>query len=207
MLLRETISKTKILFRKTLQNFKSFFFHRYQKLPKLPSFNHLTRGSRNRKDHQKDQFYMSFFDELEANLDKVKESYSSSIMASKEPRKGTEDARSGNFVKLANQSPAKSKQQEKEKKTNKERSQIGKREESCSKNTNGEEGHGLTAQKMKDLEMMEAGDVEQVLDVEEALHYYSRLTSPVYLDLVDKFFMDIYSQQFEEERLGSTIRF
>ncbi|XP_041002118.1 uncharacterized protein LOC121247753 [Juglans microcarpa x Juglans regia] len=206
MLLRETIRKTKILFCKTLQKFKSLFFDRYQKLPKLPSFNPLTRGSRNRKDHQKDQFYMSFFDELEANLDRVKESCSSSIMASKEPRKGTEDARSGNFVKLAKQSPAaKSKQQEKEKKTNKERFQIGKREESCSKKTNGGEGHGLTAQKMKDLEMMEAGDVEQVLDVEEVLHYYSRLTSPVYLDLVDKFFMDIYSQQFEEESFN--IRF
>lgn len=145
---------------------------------------------------------MSFFDELEANLDKVKEIQSSSvIMASKEPRKGTtEDARRGNFAKCAVQSPAKSEQQEKEKKTNKESSQIGEMEKSCWKNTNGGEGHGLTAQKMKDLEMMEAGDVDQVLDVEEALHYYSRLTSPVYLDLVDKFVMDIYSQQFQEER-------
>ncbi|XP_041019389.1 uncharacterized protein LOC121261210 [Juglans microcarpa x Juglans regia] len=185
MMLRDTIDKTKILFCETLQNLKFFFSDRYQKFPKLPSFDPFSCGcgSCNRGDRQRDQFYIDFCDEWEANLGKAKKSYNTSIVASEEPRK-EEDAK---------QSPAKSKQEvvAKEMKT-KESPQIGKGDEACSKKRNGK-GNGL-AQKMKDLEMMEAGDVEQVLDVEEALHYYSRLTSPVYLDLVDKFFTDVYTE-------------
>ncbi|GKB85791.1 hypothetical protein Tco_0958063 [Tanacetum coccineum] len=49
-------------------------------------------------------------------------------------------------------------------------------------------------QKMKELEMMDMKDEEHVLDVEEVLHYYSLLTSPIYQDLVDKFFTDMYSE-------------
>lgn len=56
----------------------------------------------------------------------------------------------------------------------------------------GKKGVHVLAQKMKEMEMMDnVGDVEHLLDIEEALHYYSRLTSPVYLDIVDKFFMDM----------------
>jgi len=51
----------------------------------------------------------------------------------------------------------------------------------------------VLAQKMKELDMMDSGDLEHVLDIEEALHYYSRLKSPVYLDIVDRFFIDINS--------------
>jgi hypothetical protein len=47
---------------------------------------------------------------------------------------------------------------------------------------------------MKELEIMDVTDVEHVLDVEEALHYYSRLKSPVYLDIVDKFFINMYTE-------------
>ncbi|KAG8379952.1 hypothetical protein BUALT_Bualt07G0143100 [Buddleja alternifolia] len=49
------------------------------------------------------------------------------------------------------------------------------------------------AQKMKELEMMDVNDVDHVLDVEEVLHYYSRLTCPAYQEIVDKFFMDMHS--------------
>ncbi|XP_010535162.1 PREDICTED: uncharacterized protein LOC104810523 [Tarenaya hassleriana] len=47
--------------------------------------------------------------------------------------------------------------------------------------------------KVKEMDMIESGDIEDALDVEEAVHYYSRLRSPVYLDIVDKFFADLYS--------------
>lgn len=57
----------------------------------------------------------------------------------------------------------------------------------------GGEAEGFVlARKMKELEMMEVGDMEHALDIEEALHYYSRITSPVYAGIVDKFFMDMY---------------
>lgn len=48
--------------------------------------------------------------------------------------------------------------------------------------------------KMKELEMMDLKDMDHVLDVEEVLHYYSRLTCPAYVEIVDKFFMDMYSE-------------
>ncbi|KAL9232079.1 hypothetical protein vseg_007225 [Gypsophila vaccaria] len=54
------------------------------------------------------------------------------------------------------------------------------------------DGAYLLAQKMKDLDMMEVEDVNHVLDVEEALNYYSRLSCPAYVDIVDRFFMDMY---------------
>ncbi|KAK9666162.1 hypothetical protein RND81_14G165400 [Saponaria officinalis] len=54
------------------------------------------------------------------------------------------------------------------------------------------EGAYILAQKMKELDMMEVEDVDHVLDVEEALNYYSRLSCPAYVDIVDKFFMDMY---------------
>ncbi|KAL1199432.1 hypothetical protein V5N11_022964 [Cardamine amara subsp. amara] len=47
--------------------------------------------------------------------------------------------------------------------------------------------------KIKKMYMIETGDIEQTLDVEEALHYYSLLKSPVYINIVDKFFTDLYS--------------
>uniref|UniRef100_A0A1J3JG05 OVATE domain-containing protein n=1 Tax=Noccaea caerulescens TaxID=107243 RepID=A0A1J3JG05_NOCCA len=47
--------------------------------------------------------------------------------------------------------------------------------------------------KIKEMYMIETGDIEQALDVEEALHYYSLLRSPEYLNIVDKFFNDLYS--------------
>jgi len=71
--------------------------------------------------------------------------------------------------------------------------ELGKKE--CLNNSKGmKEGAHDLAQKMKELEMMNTGDVEHELDIEEALHYYSRLTSPVYLDIVDKFFTDMHTE-------------
>ncbi|CAO2815388.1 unnamed protein product [Amaranthus hypochondriacus] len=51
----------------------------------------------------------------------------------------------------------------------------------------------ILAQKMKNLEMIYVGDVDHTLDIEEALHYYSRITCPVYVEMVNKFFMDMYT--------------
>jgi len=68
------------------------------------------------------------------------------------------------------------------------------------------EGGNELAQKMKELEMMDTGDVEHVLDIEEALHYYSRLTSPVYLDIVDKFFTDMHTEFSVQESSVTAVK-
>lgn len=57
-------------------------------------------------------------------------------------------------------------------------------------------GSSALLQKMKELEMMDASDVDHVLDIEEVLHCYSLLKSPIYLDIVDTFFMDMYHELF-----------
>ncbi|KAI4381924.1 hypothetical protein MLD38_007942 [Melastoma candidum] len=49
------------------------------------------------------------------------------------------------------------------------------------------------AGEMKELAFMDSADVDWILDLEEALHCYSLITCPFYLDLVRKFFMEIYS--------------
>lgn len=54
----------------------------------------------------------------------------------------------------------------------------------------------VVAQKLKELKMIDNSNEEHMLDVEEILHYYSRLTCPAYLDIVDKFFMEMYSELF-----------
>jgi hypothetical protein len=209
--IRETIHKTKLCFYKTLQTLKSFCYGKCQKLPKLPSFNPFSCGSGrrgSRKEYQIDQFYIKFCDEWEASLDKAKESYNTSLKASKEHKKEEEaeeeDACHGSFIKFSKQSPVKGNKQQgvEEEQKNKESPQIGKEEESCSKKTN--QGGLVLAQKMKDLEMMETDDVEHVLDVEEALHYYSRLTSPLYVDIVDKFFRDMYTE-FSAPQVSNSI--
>ena len=46
----------------------------------------------------------------------------------------------------------------------------------------------MVEQKLRELEMLDMNNVEYVLDIEEVLHYYSRLTCPAYLEIVDKFF-------------------
>ncbi|MBA0628082.1 hypothetical protein Godav_022861 [Gossypium davidsonii] len=74
-------------------------------------------------------------------------------------------------------------------------SQLSKGEEQFYIKRNGGGSYAL-AKKMKELEMMNVGDMEHVSDVEEALHYYSRLKSPAYLSIVDRFFMEMYSEIF-----------
>lgn len=52
----------------------------------------------------------------------------------------------------------------------------------------------LVAKKMKELEVIDVGNMDHVTDIEEVLHYYSLLTCPAYLDIIDKFFMQMYAE-------------
>ncbi|CAK8574762.1 unnamed protein product [Lathyrus sativus] len=184
---RKTIHKTKSFFHKTLKNFRSFLSGGYQKLPRSLSFSPFLCNIDNAKTYTSDQFYNEFYDLLQSDLStmKVIANNNNTKSMSKEP--AMEDAaKNGNFTCIAKQSPQKSTHDVTEKskmnKSSSSQSQLRKK------------GAHVLAQKMKELDMMDSGDLEHVLDIEEALHYYSRLKSPVYLDIVDKFFNEINSE-------------
>ncbi|XVF74584.1 hypothetical protein PTKIN_Ptkin13bG0121500 [Pterospermum kingtungense] len=200
MLLRETIQKTKNFFHKTVENLKCFFFVGYQKLskPALPAPFSCTGGSR--KGHQKDRFHADW----EVGLEEAK-MRKKNAMTLKQQMKEEDECSSEICVNFADTSPVKSiKESEgKEEKKQVGSSQLSKGEEQYYYKRNG--GGYALAQKMKELEMMDVGDMEHVLDVEEAIHYYSRLKSPVYLSIVDKFFMDMYSELSVPQATASSI--
>lgn len=64
----------------------------------------------------------------------------------------------------------------------------------------------VLAQKMQDLEMMDLNDMDHAMDVEEVLHYYSRLNCPAYVEIVDNFFMDMYSEFQPSGSLNNSTR-
>ncbi|KAI8028614.1 hypothetical protein LOK49_LG02G01087 [Camellia lanceoleosa] len=64
----------------------------------------------------------------------------------------------------------------------------------CSQIGNEGRGGSMLAEKMRELEMIDMNNLDHVLDMKEVLHNYSRLTCPVYLDIVDNFFVDMYSE-------------
>lgn len=192
MLISESIEKTKKFFQKSIVNLKSLLFEGYQKLPKPPLLNPFSCSICITKNHHKDLYYTEFCNAWESDLEEAKKRRKNRVTESKKPV-NEENASGGNFMKLADQGPVKNKQEERKKEEKKMGcSRMDKNVDQCSQDMN-PEGYAL-AQKMKQLDMMDAGDMEHVLDVEEALHYYSRLRSPVYLDIVDKFFTDMYSE-------------
>ncbi|TKY64492.1 ATP-dependent RNA helicase DDX11 [Spatholobus suberectus] len=189
MLLRETFRKTRVFFHKSLRHFWSFFFGEYQKLSRSLSVNPFLCRIGHARTHTSDQFYNEYYDLLQSDLGRIK------MYGNNMSRSAMEDAAcTGSFMCFAKQSPLKSIHEERaQEKKNKGSSHLRKKEDLNSQNIN--KGAHVLAQKMKALDMMDAGgDLEHVLDIEEALHYYCRLKSPVYLDIVDKFFMDIQSE-------------
>ncbi|OIW09096.1 hypothetical protein TanjilG_16323 [Lupinus angustifolius] len=186
MLLRETIHKTKVLLHKSLRKFKSFFLGRYKKLPRSLSFNPFHGHSGNARTYTSDHFYNEFYDLLQSDINSrsVQIQSNSFETARTEPRNWA----LGNSIKRCDDISMSIP----EVIVLKENCKYGKKGDLDSRNMI--EGSKVLAQKMKELEMIESGDIEHELDIEEALHYYSRLTSPVYLDIVNKFFMDMKSE-------------
>ena len=198
MLLRNSISNTKKFFQKTLKSFKSFFSgtEPYQKLPKTSPYNPFsfstTAGldmnpqTSNYQDLEK--FYSEFTDRWDSNNDKAKKRNKKKIMST-DPTGEQKDGNKVSFTQFTTQRVEDNDQ-------SKTRSgKVEKRQEDYSYSKSKKEARSLSvAQKLKELEMMDMSNVDHVLDIEEVLHYYSRLTCPAYLDIVDKFFMDMYTE-------------
>lgn len=192
MLLKRTIHKTKKLVQKALQNIKSYIFGGYQKLSRAPSLN-LFSSTNNLKLQQLDNFYKDFCEQWESDRNEATT-----------PRKNKSTISVKGAIREENASNESAINLEPRVLKNKEEKRGAAEHKTASfQRRNGGGGHGL-AQKMKEMEMMDVHDVDHVLDVEEVLHYYSRLKSPVYQDLVDKFFMDMYSDFSIPQSSGST---
>ncbi|KAK9066244.1 hypothetical protein SSX86_013565 [Deinandra increscens subsp. villosa] len=171
MLLRKTIHKTKKFVRKTLQSFKSFILGGYTKLTKSPSLSLLsTNNLSNIKMQHLDNFYKEFCEQWDNDGNNIKLAENHDIESNRSMI-NSRDQRS-----VAGSSSLE------------EQKDVG-----SSKHLKGVDQSNILEQKMKELEMMDVKDDEHVSDIEEVLHYYSLLTSPIYQDLVDKFFTDMYS--------------
>lgn len=169
MLIRESIVKTKCFLHKALVNFRSVLYGKCHKLLKPPTLRPFFCRISKEKKTNVDPFYNDFRDEWQHDIEEAKKTKSGLIIPAKESVVEGSESR-GRYEIFGRKSLVENKPEERK-----------------------TEGYVL-AQKIKQLDMMDAGDVEHVLDVEEALHYYSRLRSPVYVDIVDKFFTDMYSE-------------
>ncbi|XP_054787825.1 uncharacterized protein LOC129293752 [Prosopis cineraria] len=173
MLLRNSVSNTKKFFRRTLQNFKSFFSTGYERLPKSSPSPLIHMNTLHQSHHPE--------------LEKLNAHHQwDSEKKNAERRQEMEDE-----DEEYHESPLLKKEKKMMKQRDNERNMIshqkGRQEDSPVRNY-------MVERKLRELEMLDMGNVEYVLDIEEVLHYYSRLTCPAYLEIVDNFFMQMYSE-------------
>ncbi|XP_060167301.1 uncharacterized protein LOC132598449 [Lycium barbarum] len=170
MLFKKTFKKTKNLFLKTLHNLNSFVFRGHHKLPKVcHHFNpFFSRSNRIPSSiiQELDDYYRDFPQQWECcdHQNEVPE------------RKSIREESVEDTIK------------DQKKRATSCEEKMG--DAFLQKSSKGE----ILAQKMKELEMMDEEDLDQMLDIKEVLYYYSHLTCPVYLDIVDRYFMDMYDE-------------
>ncbi|XP_010527206.1 PREDICTED: uncharacterized protein LOC104804590 [Tarenaya hassleriana] len=169
MVFRSSITNTRRFFQKTLENFKSFFSNGYQKLPKSPNDTSIT--TKPCKD-------LTFYN----NNSKA---HNPNIIIPSSPSPPSSSSSLRNKQLLAKpRTPATPKQQgrpDHEQKTLYSKPKIQ-----------------IVREKLKELETVIGvmTDTDHVSDVQEFLHYYSRLRCPAYIDIVEQFFMEMYSEFF-----------
>ncbi|KAL2342522.1 hypothetical protein Fmac_003807 [Flemingia macrophylla] len=195
------LSNTKKFLQRSLENFKSCFSPGYEKLPKTPphsqfscsvataSFLNMDNNDNNPCYKELVKFYSDF-----KQWDSEKEK---GIGRRRSKKKGKGEAYNNDesFIGLNNINASHEHKKNEmakgeechEKKKN--RNEKGKQQKDSS-------SMGMVEKKLREMEMLEMSDVDYVLDIQEFLHYYSRLTCPLYLQIVDKFFMQVYSEFF-----------
>ncbi|PHU15104.1 hypothetical protein BC332_16309 [Capsicum chinense] len=168
MLFKKTFQKTKSLFLKNLHNLNSFLFKSHHKLPKVCHFNpFFSRSNRIPSSiiQELDEFYRDFAQQLEyREQNEVPE------------RNNIDEESLNNTMKDRIQ-----------------RETISEERKGDDFFRNKSKGE-ILAQKMKELDMMDEEDLDQMLDIREVLYYYSHLKCPVYLDIVDRYFMGMYNE-------------
>ncbi|XP_068649156.1 uncharacterized protein [Aristolochia californica] len=202
MLLKGSFSKARALLKDTLHSVKSFFSGGYQRLPKTLAggdAKHLHRSFR-----ELDNFFDCFSQQWEISTTatqekKKKQKRKKKLQMIKEK---DEDVYNGSFMGLTTVRSSEERQQLQAREDNEKRikRRAGKEEEeeeeeedSFSQDLRVELCCTL-AEGLKKLEQLDARNVEHVVDIEEVLHYYSRIKCPIYVDIFNSFFMEMYAE-------------
>lgn len=176
VVIKQTFTKTKKFFQSRFRNLKSFLQGSYRNTPSPLAKTIFSNSIKiNYKAQDLDCLYKSFSNRWVHESNEVSKRTEEIFLVPKEERKG--DDQSVADYKLEDLKEEKKVSYKSIRKQEKEASFIA---------------ANALAHKMKQLEMIDINDVDNVMDVEEVLHYYSRLTSPVYQEMVDKFFMDMH---------------
>ncbi|KAH6800568.1 LOW protein: ATP-dependent RNA helicase-like protein [Perilla frutescens var. hirtella] len=191
MLIKSTLYKTKKFFNKSFTNLKFFIPNSHEKPPETPIFS--SSNVISSKMQELGDFYTSFSEKCGANSVEVVKKKDGNVSSQNVEQTRDEQQCSKSSITNSDCSGL-----EEMKEVRKPRKCSGRKQEKPSF-----VAAEVLAQKMKDLEMMDLNDMDHALDVEEVLHYYSRLTCPVYVEIVDKFFMDMYSQFHTPQPSGS----
>ncbi|KAJ8535918.1 hypothetical protein K7X08_034319 [Anisodus acutangulus] len=206
MLLKKTIQKTKNFLHKTPHNLKSFLFGGHQKLPKADRQFNPFSSVRKRVSGSKriskstiqeiDDLYRDYYQQWhQPDHNETSERKISGKNARKYQGMAEGDC-SESQRKISVRFGTKDIERERRKEEEKKGREV------LTRSTSSKEGLTLL-QKMEELEMMEGEDLDHVLDVEEVLRCYSLLSSPVYVDIVDRFFMDMYTEFSIQKPSGS----
>ncbi|XP_071734101.1 uncharacterized protein [Rutidosis leptorrhynchoides] len=62
----------------------------------------------------------------------------------------------------------------------------------------------LVTNRLRELEKLEINNIDQILDIHEVIYIYSRLTCPIYCEMVEKLFMEMYSELFNLHRSSNS---
>ncbi|XP_060172567.1 uncharacterized protein LOC132603485 [Lycium barbarum] len=202
MFLKTSISTTKKLFQKTVDSVKYLFSSGYQKIPKSPPCSPLfpcaggavTNVSQSYPEL--DKFYTGFSTHLDKHKKKNKKKITSPL--------AKEDQKLVRFTKVSPKKAGDYHVLEKHyqvvgSKDDLKRKEIIMHERKKKYQDLREERSYLVAQKLKELKILEKSTEEHALDIEQVLYYYSRLTCPAYIEIVDTFFMEMYSELFNQQ--------
>lgn len=196
MLLKKTIQKTKNFLHKTPHNLKSFLFGGHHKLPKAarhfnPFFSVSKRFSGSKRItkttvKELDDLYKDYYQQWQQpDHNDIPERKITSRNARKFPGMAE-----GDYSESQRKLSVRFGVEDIERDGRKEDEKKGR--EVLTRSTS--KGSLTLLQKMEELEMMEGENMDHVLDIEEVLQCYTLLNSPVYVDIVDRFFMDMYTE-------------
>ncbi|KAH0687624.1 hypothetical protein KY285_018190 [Solanum tuberosum] len=196
MLLKKTIQKTKNFLYKTPHNLKSFLFGGHHKLPKTARhFNPFLSVSKRFSSSKRipkttvkelDDLYRDYYQQWHhPDHNEIQDRK----ITSKNARKyqGMAD---GDYSESQRKLAVRFGMEDIESERRKEDEKKGR--EVLTRSTS--KGSLTLLKKMEELEMVEGEDMDHVLDIEEVLQCYTLLNSPVYVDIVDRFFMDMYTE-------------